>query len=144
MTIVVVARLAIVPYISGKISCDQFFHITAAATDNLYPLGFKHILRSLSHISCQHDSHSHLTQNGGNAALASASLRGSHLADSCNLAVNDIKYRIICTMTEVVIHVSVSCWYCYLHILSFIQTYIPAASICGAANLQKIVKYERC
>ena len=144
MTIVVIACLTIILDISGKISCDHFLHNTATATDHLNSLSLKDILRSLSHISCQHDIHSHLTQNGGDAALASASLRGSHLADSCNLAVNDIKYRIICTMTEVVIHVSVSCWYCYLHVLNFIQTYIPAASICGAANLQKIVKYERC
>ena len=61
MTIVVITCFTIIPDISGKISCDQFFHITAAATDNLYPLGFKHILGSLTHISGQHDRYAHLT-----------------------------------------------------------------------------------
>lgn len=110
-----IACLTIILDIACKVCSNKFIHNTSAATDNLYPLGFKHILCTLPHVAGQHNCHAHLSQNGSDTALASASFRRSHLADICHLSVNDIKYRIVCAITEVVIYASVSCWYCYLH-----------------------------
>ena len=75
MAIVMAACLPIVTDISVKICFHQFLNISAAATDNLYPLSLEHILRTLSHISGQHYSHSHLLKDRCNAALASATIR---------------------------------------------------------------------
>ena len=68
-------------------------------------------------VSGQHDRYAHLSKYRSNAALASASFRRSHLADSCHLSVNDIKYCIVSAMTEVVIHTSIcSCFNYQLYI----------------------------
>ena len=56
--------------------------------------------------------------SAGDAALAAAAFRRCHLAYIGNFTVNDIKYCIIGTMTEMVIYASVSCRYCYLHNIS--------------------------
>ena len=115
MAIVVVARLAIVLYVSCEVGCHKLFDVAAAAAYHFDPLGFQNILRSLAHISCQHHCHSHLAKDRSYSALASATFRRSHLAHSCNLTVDYIKNRIIRAMAEMIIHASVSCWYCYLH-----------------------------
>ena len=117
MTIMVITCLTIILDISCKVCCDEFFHVTAATTDNLYSLGFKDILGSLAHVAGKHNDDTHLAENWSYSALAPAALWRSHLADVCHLAINDIEYRIVCAMTEVVIHTSVSCWYRYLHLL---------------------------
>ena len=44
MTIVMVACLTIILDIACKVSCYQFFNITAAATNHLYSLSFKHFV----------------------------------------------------------------------------------------------------
>ena len=119
MTVMMCTDLAVVLDISGKISCHKFLDISAAASDYLDPLSLKHILGTLTHISCQHHYHSHLLQHRGDSALAATSFRRCHPADSSNLAVDHIKNCIICAMSEVVIHASVSCWYCYLHLSSY-------------------------
>ena len=75
MTVVVIACFTIILDISSKISCNQFFNITAAATDDLYPLSFKDILCTLTHIAGQHDRYAHLSKYGSNAALTSTALR---------------------------------------------------------------------
>ena len=119
MTVVVIACFTIILDISSKISCNQFFNITAAATDDLYPLSFKDILCTLTHIAGQHDRYAHLSQNRSDTAFASTAFRGSHLAHTCNLSINDVKYCIVCAMTEVIIYAPVSRRYCYLHITIF-------------------------
>ena len=123
MTIMVIACFTIILDIACKVCRDQFFNITAAATDDLYSLSFKHILGALAHVACKHDHHPHLSKHRGNSAFTSASFRGSHLADICHLSVNDIKDCIVGAMTEMIIHASVSCWYRYLHTL--IVYYFP-------------------
>ena len=123
MAVMVVARLAVVLDISSEVCCHKLFDISAAAADDLDALCLKNILGSLAHVSGQHDSHSHLAEHRSDSALASASFRRSHLADSDNLTVNDVKYCIVCAMTEVVIHASVSCRYCYLHVYWFCITF---------------------
>ena len=75
MTIMMVADLSVVFDSSGEICSHQFIDVTAASADNLNTLGFKHILGSLSHISCKHDRNAHLLQNGSDTAFATASLR---------------------------------------------------------------------
>ena len=74
MTVMVITRLTIILDISCKVCSDEFFHVTAATTDDLYPLGFKDILGSLTHIAGKHDNHAHLTEHGSYSALASAAL----------------------------------------------------------------------
>ena len=115
MTVVVIAYFTIVLDVSCKVCSHKLFNITAAASDHLNPLSLKHILRTLSHISGKHDHNSHLTKYGSDSALASASFRGSHPADIRHFSVNDIEYRIVSAMTEMIIHASVSCRYRYLH-----------------------------
>ena len=73
MTVVVITCLTIILYVACKISCNQFLHITATASNNLDPLCFKNVLCTLSHIAGKHYSHSHLFQNRCDSALASAS-----------------------------------------------------------------------
>ena len=75
MTIMVITCLTIILDISCKVCCDEFFHVTAATTDNLYSLGFKDILGSLAHIAGKHDNHAHLSEHGSYSALAAASFR---------------------------------------------------------------------
>ena len=75
MTVVVVAGLTIISYVAGKICRDKVLNISAAATDYFYPLGFKHILGTLSHIAGKHDDYSHLFQHRGDAAFATTSFR---------------------------------------------------------------------
>ena len=75
MTVVVIACLTIILDIACKVCSNKFINITAAATDNLYPLGFKHILSTLAHITGQHDRYAHLSKYGSNAALTSTALR---------------------------------------------------------------------
>ena len=115
MTVVVVAHLTVIFYISCKVCSNEFLHVTAAATDHLNPLSLKDIPGTLAHIASKHNRNAHLSQNRSDSALASAALRRSHLADISHLSVNYIEYRIVCAMTEVVIHTSISCWYSYLH-----------------------------
>ena len=116
MAVVVCADLSVVPDVSCQICSNKFFHIAAASSYHLYALSFKYILRSLTHIAGKHHCNPHLFQNRCNTALAAASLWRSQLADSRHLAVNHIKYGIIRTMAEMIVHASVSCWYCYLHV----------------------------
>lgn len=120
MAIMVVAGLAIILYISGEVGGNQFCDISAATSYHLNPLSLKHVLGSLTHIAGQHHHNSHLPEHRSDAALAAASFRRSHLADSNDFAVNNIKNRIIGTMTEMVIHSPVSCRYRYLHIANII------------------------
>ena len=115
MTVVVITCLTVIFNVSCKVCSDKFFHITAAATDHFYSLGLKDILGTLAHIAGKHDYHAHLSENRSDSAFAATAFRRSHLADVCHLAVKHVKYRIVCTMTEVVIHTSISCWYCYFH-----------------------------
>ena len=51
MTFMVVARLTIIPNVSGEVSSNEFFHVTAASTDHLDFLSFKNTLGSLAHIT---------------------------------------------------------------------------------------------
>ena len=115
MAIMVITRLTMIFYSSVKVCYNELFNVTAAATNHLNSLSFQNILGTLSHISCQHDHNAHLSENWSNSALASTPLRRSHLADIGHLSINNIKYRVICTMTEMVIHTSIPCWYCNLH-----------------------------
>ena len=115
MAVMVITCLSIILYASCEIRRHKFFYITAASTDYLDPLSLENILSSLSHIAGKHHGDTHLSQHRSYPTLAATSFRGGHLADTCHLVVNDIKYRIICTMTEVVIYVSVSCRYRYFH-----------------------------
>ena len=120
MTVMVITRLTVILDISCQVCGDEFLNITAAATDDLYSLCFKDILRSLAHIAGKHDHHSHLSEHWSYSTLAATAFRRSHLADICDLSIDHIKYRIICAMTEVIIHTSIPCRYSYLHIfLSF-------------------------
>lgn len=80
MTVVMVTRLTIVGYISGKIFPYQFIDIARTASDNLNTLSLKHILCTLAHIASKHHGHTHLLENRRNAALAAAALRRGHLA----------------------------------------------------------------
>ena len=75
MTIVVIAGLAIILYISREVSSNQFLYITATTTDNLDALSLQNILGALTHIAGEHDHYAHLSQNRGDTALASASFR---------------------------------------------------------------------
>ena len=75
-----VTRLTIVGYVSGKIFLYQFIHIATTSPDNLNTLSLKHILRTLPHIACKHYCHTHLLEYRRNTALAAAALRRSHLA----------------------------------------------------------------
>ena len=70
-----VTRLTIVGYVSGKIFLYQFIHIATTSPDNLNTLSLKHILRTLTHITGKHHGHTHLLENRRNAALAATSLR---------------------------------------------------------------------
>ena len=115
MTVMVTASLTVVPDIAGKIGRHKLFDVTGAASDDFYSLSFQDILCTLAHIAGKHHSHSHHLQDGSYAALAAASFRRGHLADTSHLSVNDIEYGIIGAMTEMVIYTSVSCWHCYFH-----------------------------
>ena len=70
-----VARLTIILYISCKVCSNEFFNITAAATDHFYSLSFKDILGSLPHIPRKHNYNTHLTKHRSYPALASTSFR---------------------------------------------------------------------
>ena len=116
MAIVMVADLSVVLDLTGEVGCNQFLYVTAASADDLDSLGFENILGSLTHIPGKHHYHAHLLEHRGDAALASATLRRSHSARSDDLSVDDIKYSVIGTMTEMIIYPALSCWHCYLHI----------------------------
>ena len=75
MTVMVITGLTIILDVPCKVCCDKFFHVTAATTDHLYPLGLKDVLGSLTHIAGKHNNHAHLTEHGSYSALASAALR---------------------------------------------------------------------
>ena len=92
MTVVMVTDFSVILYFSGEIGRHEFFHITAAAADNLYPLCFKDISGSLSHIAGKHHGNSHLLQDRSYTALAPASLRRGHLADTDHFTINNFKY----------------------------------------------------
>ena len=129
MTIMVVAGLTIVFYITCKVGRNKLLYISRAAADNLDSLRLEYILRTLSHIAGKHHDYSHLPQNRRYSTLASASFRRCHLAHIHNLAINHLKYRIICAMTEMIIHASISCRYCYLHNdYNYFSTFLPAAT----------------
>lgn len=113
MTVMVVARLTIILYVSCKVCCNEFSHVTAAATYHLDSLGFENILGTLAHITGKYDYDSHLAEYRSYSALSAASFWRSHLTDISHLIVNDIKDCI-----EVIIHASISSWYCYLHNIS--------------------------
>ena len=74
MTVVVITCLTVIFNVSCKVCSDKFFHITAATTDNLYPLGFKDILGSLAHVAGKHNDDTHLAENRSYSALAPAAL----------------------------------------------------------------------
>lgn len=119
MAVVMIADLTIITDVAGQIGLDQFPDITAASAYDLDPLRFKHILGTLPHVSGKHHGHTHLPEYWSDSALASAALRRGKLANSTYLSVDYIKYRIICTMAEMVIYTSIPCRYCYLHIQIF-------------------------
>ena len=75
MTVMVVTCLTIILDISCKVCRDEFFHVTAAATNHFDSLGLKDILCSLAHITGKHDNHTHLSEHGSYSALATASFR---------------------------------------------------------------------
>ena len=92
MTIMMVADLSVVFDSSGEICPHQFIDVTAASADNLYPLCFKDIPGPLSHIAGKHHGNSHLLQDRSYTALAPASLRRGHLADTDHFTINNFKY----------------------------------------------------
>ena len=124
MTIMVCTGLTIILNTTGKVSSNEFVHITTAASNHLNTLSFKHILGTLTHISSQHDHNSHLPEHRSDTALAAASIRRSHLADSHDFTVDHIKNRIIGTMTKMVIQSPISSWYCYPHNLTLFFQYL--------------------
>ena len=130
MAVMVIANLTIVTHITCKIGCYKSFHIPAAATYDLDSLGFKDILCPLSHIAGKHDLHTPLFQDGGYTALASASFRRCHFTHTGYLIVYYIENRIICAVAEMIVHASVSCWYCYLHIVKNIVCYCKDTDFC--------------
>ena len=71
----VIARLTIILNVSGEVSSNEFFHVTAASTDHLDSLGFKNILGTLAHITRKHNDNTHLTEHRSYSALASTSFR---------------------------------------------------------------------
>ena len=75
MTVVVITHLTIILDISCKVGRNQFFNITAAATDHFNPLSLQNVLGALTHITGKHDCHSHLAQNRSDPTLASTSFR---------------------------------------------------------------------
>lgn len=75
MTVMVIARLTIIPNVSGEVSSNEFFHVTAASTDHLDSLSFKNTLSSLAHITRKHNCNTNLTKHRSYSALASAALR---------------------------------------------------------------------
>ena len=115
MTIVMITCLTVILYLTCKICINKFLYITATSADYLNSLRFKHILGPLTHIAGQHDLYSHLSEHWSDSAFASATFRRSHPADICHISVNDIEYCIVCAMSEVIIHSSISCRYSYLH-----------------------------
>ena len=119
MTVVMVARLAIVPYISCKVRCNEFCHITATATDHLNSLSLKDILRSLSHISGKHHGNPHLPEDRSDTALAATAFRRGKPGFTGHLTVNDIENSIICAVSEMIVHSVFTRWNSNLHMQKF-------------------------
>ena len=101
-----VANLSVVLDLSGKICLHQFLYITGAASYYFYTLSLEDVTGPLPHVSGQHDAYANLSEDRSDSALASAAFRRGKPAASCHLAVDHIKNRIVCAMTEMVVDAS--------------------------------------
>ena len=115
-----IASLAVVAYTAGQELLDEQPNVAAASANNPYMMLGQHLARPFAHISGEHNVYAHTFEYGRYARLAATTLGRWQLGcrEYSALVVCE-ENRIVVAVPEVVVYMSVACWYNYFHNTTF-------------------------